>query len=74
MVFYSGKDGFYKNNRNFSSKKKFSREKDLEVAFYSGKHGFYPEKQKFYPVKSRFSCGKQHFGSKIVFYSEKLSF
>ena len=38
---------FIRRNENFTSKTMFSREKILEMPFYSGKDGFYQEKQKF---------------------------
>ena len=61
IVFYSG---------NLS----FSREKFVEIPFYSvGKDRFVRKIQVLTP-KTRFSRGKEYFTSETVFYSGNLSF
>ena len=80
MPFYSGKDLFYRKNRNITTKTMFPCRKQhftSKIVLYSGKLSFYQENRKFYvenDVFQRKVLEMAFYSAKDGFYKENRNF
>ena len=74
IVLYSGKLSFYQKKRKVYVENDVFQRKFFRNAVLQWRRWFFIRKSRNFNTKTRFSCRKQQFTSKIVLYSGKLSF